>query len=300
MRWKQHLCTHGSFRNTVLYLSVAAVWGSGFVAIEVGLAYFPPGLYATLRNGVAAAFMFGYVFFANGRVQPDGREEWLAVIISGILIVGGSQGFLFLGQQGTKSGVAAIITGTIPLLTASFSRVVPPVDYLTSRRLVGLLVGFVGVVLVVQPSLDQFSGGIGGKSLVLLGAGCFAIGSVVTQRLTDSLPVGTQQAWAMAIGALSIALASLSLGESPASVQWTGEALGALFYLIAIPSSLGFLLYFKLLNKYDSTKATSVTSASPIFATLTGWVVLSEGLNPVALCGLVVILVGFGLVPLSR
>lgn len=281
------------FRNVLLFVGLAAIWGSGFVAIEAGLAYYPPVLYASLRNGFAAVLMVGYAVLVTDQFRPHGWREWLAVGASGSLIIGAYQALLFFGQQATTSGVAAIITGITPILTIGFARVVPPMKRLNRRELVGLVVAFAGIILIVRPSPSQFGGGMDGEPILLLGAGCFALGSVITQRVTAPLPAETQQAWAMGIGALLIYIASVMLGESVVSVSWTGEAIGALLYLILVPSGLGFLCYFKILDRFSSTEANLVMNASPIFAALLGWVVLDERLGIVTIGGFAVIVVGF-------
>lgn len=288
------------YRTIILFVGLAAMWGSGFVAIKAGLQYYPPALYASLRNGFAAVLMCGYALLVSNRIRPDGWREWLAVIASGVLVIGASQGFLFFGQQSTTSGVAAIITGTIPVLTAAFARVTPPVEYLARRDLIGLFIGLSGIAIIANPSLDQISSGVGGKWLVLLGASCFAFGSTITQRATLSLPAETHQAWAMGIGALLISFTSVTLGESLASVQWTSEAIGALFYLVAVPSGLGFLLYFRILERLGPTDTNLVMNASPVFASLIGWIVLGEGLNLLTVGGFVVVLVGLGVLLTSE
>lgn len=168
-------------------------------------------------------------------------EEWVVTVTSGVLIVGASPGLLFLGQQTTTSGVAVVIIGTVPVLTTGFARLIPPQEHLNRRKLVGLVTGLVGIVLVVRPSLAQFGGEIGtGKLLIFLGAACFAFGSVATQRVTVSLPVETYQAWALGFDALFIHSVSLLLGESVTTIQWTSEGVWALLYLIVIRAGSDF------------------------------------------------------------
>ncbi len=124
MFWKTFHGMSAQYWNAILFVGLAAMWGSGFVAIETGLAYYPPVLYAALRNGLAAVPMFGYAVLVTDRLRPHGWREWLAVGASGALIIGGSQGFLFFGQQATTSAIAAIITGMVPILTIGFARIV--------------------------------------------------------------------------------------------------------------------------------------------------------------------------------
>jgi probable blue pigment (indigoidine) exporter len=287
------------YRNVVLFIGLAMMWGSGFVAIKVGLVYYPPALYAALRNGFAAVCIFGYAAVVADRIRPYGWKEWIVTGMSGVFIIGGSQGLLFLGQQTTTSGVAAVITGMVPILTAGFARVIPPQKYLDRRELVGLIVALAGIALVAGFPLESGSKGSSGKLLIFLGASSFALGSVATQRLTVSLPVETYQAWALGIGAVLIHGISLWLGESATSIQWTPEAIVALLYLIMVPSVLGFLFYFKILDRFSSTEANLVTNVSPIFAALIGWILLSESLGLATLGGFGVIGIGWVLVSTS-
>lgn len=238
---------NGKYRKLITFVGLAMTWGSGFVAIKVRLAYYPPVLYAALRNGLAAV-IFGCALLTADRLRPRGWREWVTTVVSGVLVVGASQGFLFLGQQTTTSGVAAVLTGLIPVLTAGFARIVPAGNGIDRREFIGLVVGVAGTVIVAGAPSSVGSGGLAGRLFVFLGASCFALGSVVTQRRTGSVPLETHQAWALGIGSVLIYGVSTLLGESAASIRWTHEAIGALLYLIVVPSAVGFFLYFKLLD----------------------------------------------------
>lgn len=292
---ERYQAMNGRYRELITFVGLAMTWGSGFVAIKVGLAYYPPVLYAALRNGLAAAVIFGCALLTADRLRPRGWREWVTTAVSGVLVVGASQGFLFLGQQTTTSGVAAVLTGLIPVLTAGFARVVPSGNGIDRREFIGLVVGAAGTVVVAGAPSSVGSGGLAGRLFVLLGASCFALGSVVTQRRTDSVPLETHQAWALGIGSVLIYGVSTLLGESAASIRWTHEAIGALIYLIVVPSAVGFFLYFKLLDWSSPVKANLVMNVSPIFAAIAGWLVLSEHIGSVTVVGFLVIGVGWTL-----
>lgn len=283
------------YRNFVLFVALAAMWGSAFPAIKAGLQYIPPILYAALRYELAGIVMLVYALSVTERWRPQSRAEWLYAGISGALVIGAYHAFLFIGQQYTTSVFAAIIVSVMPILTPGFARVILPDERLSRTGIIGLLVGFVGVVLVVRPSVTGlFSTDIGGI-LIFIAAACFALGSVLTQRIEISLPVETRQAWAMGIGGVLMHATSFISTESIATVRWTPEALGALAYLVALPSVAGFLIYFDLLDRLGSIEINLVSYVSPVFAALIGWLWLGEQLDLLTIAGFAVIFSGFSL-----
>jgi len=68
------------FRDPLLFLTLAAVWGSAFTAIKTGLDFFPPVLFAALRYDLAGVLMLGYAVYATDRWRPRSRDEWLLVV----------------------------------------------------------------------------------------------------------------------------------------------------------------------------------------------------------------------------
>jgi len=197
-------------------------------------------------------------------------------------------GVLMLGYA------AAIVVSLSPILTTGFARAFLPDERLTPVGILGLLVGFVGVVVLSQPDpnnlLDARTISLG---LVFLAAASFALGSVLTRRIEAELPIETMEAWAMLLGAVVMHGASLGIGESPAAVRWTGEALLALGYLVVVASALGFLVYFDLLDRLGPIEINLVSYAAPVAAAVTGLLVLDERPTVATVAGFLLILLGF-------
>jgi probable blue pigment (indigoidine) exporter len=283
--------------NLALFVGLAVMWGSSFVAIKAGLEYFPPLLYAALRFELAAVVVFAYAFLRADRLLPRGKSEWLSVLTSGLFIYGAYHALLFVGQQYVSSAVAAILVCTAPILTIGFARAFLANERLAAAGVLGILVSFVGVFLVARPDLNALlSGGSRGELLILIAAASTALGSVLVQRFSTTLPLESRQAWAMTVGALLLQTLSLARSESIASVQWTDEAVGALAYLVFVPSIAGFLAYFVLLDRLGSIRTNLVEYVTPIFAALVGWRWLGEGIDSLTLLGFLVIALGFALI----
>ena len=284
-------------RNLWLFLLLSAAWGTAFVAIKAGLAYFPPVLYAAFRYDVAALLMLGYALVATDRWRPRTAGEWRLVAVGGVLMIAGYQAFLFVGEQTTTSAAAAVIVALSPVLTTGFARGLLPGERLRPAGIVGLLLGLAGVVLIVGADPASFVGGRPiGEVFVLVAVASFALGSVLTEGNAAELPVVTMEAWTMLVGAVVLHAASFLSGESPAAVEWTPGALAALGYLAVVASALGFLVYFDLLSRLGPVEINLVSYVVPVWAALVGWLLLAEVVDAGTAGGFVLILLGFALI----
>jgi drug/metabolite transporter (DMT)-like permease len=285
------------YRNLALFLLLAALWGSAFMAIKAGLAYLPPVLFAALRYDVAGVVMLGYAAWAVDRWRPRSRAEWRLVVVGGVLLIAAYHAFLFVGERETTSAVAAVIVSLSPALTTGFARGLLPDERLAPAGLAGLLLGLAGVAVMAQPDpANLLSPDVVGKGLVLLAAASFALGSVLTRRSTAELPIETMEAWSMLLGALVMHSLSLALGESLADAAFTAEAVGALAYLSLAASGLGFLVYFDLLDRLGPIQINLVSYVAPVFAAIAGYLWLGERVTAATVAGFLLVVAGFALV----
>ncbi|WP_049924711.1 DMT family transporter [Halopiger djelfimassiliensis] len=286
------------YRNFGLFLTLAACWGTAFVAISAGLKYFPPVLFAALRYDVAGLVMLAYAAAAVDQWRPRRRDEWAAVAVGAVLLIGAYHAFLFVGQQNTTAAAAAILVSLSPVLTTGFARLLMPTDALSVVGVVGVVVGLAGVGVIAQPDPSNLlATDVVAKVLVFCAAGSFALGSVLTRRIDASLPIETMEAWSMLGGALLMHGVSLALGEPIEPATWLDpEAIGALGYLALIASAVGFLLYFDLLDRLGAVEINMVSYVAPVFAAVVGWLYLGEVVDTATIVGFGLIAVGFVLV----
>lgn len=284
-----------TIRDGGLFLLLSFLWGTSFMAIKLGLEFMPPVLFAAVRYDVTAVLMLGYVAATTGAWRPRSRADWLAVGVGATLIIALYNAFLFVGQQGVTSGVAAILIGMNPILATGFSRVLLPQERLGGIETVGLLLGFLGVGLVARPeSTGSLVAGLVAPAFVLLAAVCVALGSVVVQRVDSGLGTEGMVAWSTALGALLLHGMSAGLpAESIGDVTLTPVAILSVVHLAVFASALGYVIYFKLLDRLGAIEINLVSYAVPVFAALSGWLVLDESLDMAAVAGFVVIFVGF-------
>ncbi|WP_096389784.1 DMT family transporter [Halopenitus persicus] len=288
-----------SSRDLLLFIVLAALWGSAFMAINAGLEYFPPVLFAAFRYDVAAVVMLGYAALVVEDPIPRTRGEWTLVAIGGLLLIAAYHVFLFVGESDphVTSAVAAVLVSLSPVLTTVFARGFLPSERLTAIGTVGLIVGLVGVAVLTRPDPGNLLGdGTVPKLLVFLAAAAFALGTVLTRTVDAELEIETMEAWSMAIGAAVMHLVSVGLDESIGEVVWSLEAVLALGYLSIGASAIGFLVFFDLLERLGPIEINLVSYVAPVFAALSGWVFLSEAITPATIVGFLFIFAGFLLV----
>ena len=284
-----------TYRNGALFLLLSILWGTAFMAIKAGLAYIPPVLFAGFRYDIAGVTMLGYAAYATDNWRPQSCSDWATVAVGSVLIIALYNAFLFIGQQGVTSGVAAILVALNPILATGFSRVFLPDERLTTVGVIGLLLGIVGVALVARPNPSNLlTNDFVAAGFVLLAAVCVALGSVLVQRTESGISTEGMVAWSNALGAVILHLVSAGLpSESISSVTISPGSVIAVVYLAVFASAIGYFIYFDLLDRLGAIEINLVSYAAPIFAAISGWLVLSETLDLLSIIGFVVIFGGF-------
>ncbi|KZN25526.1 transporter [Haladaptatus sp. R4] len=285
------------YRNVLLFVILAAFWGSAFMAIRAGLEFIPPVLFAAIRYDVAGVLMLAYAIYVTDRWRPRTRGEWTLVLVGGALMIAAYHSFLFIGERRTPSAAAAIIVSLSPILTSGFARIFLPSERLTPAGIAGLLLGFVGVAVLSlsnSGSGESLTTTVIPQLLVFLAAFSFALGSVLTQRIEAELPIETMEAWSMLLGALMMHAISVARpSESFSAIRWTPDAIAAIAYLSIFASAIGFLIYFDLLDRLGAVEINLVSYVAPLFAALTGWYFLDEVVTPLTVVGFCIVFAGF-------
>jgi len=282
-------------RETLLFVLLAMLWGTSFVAIKAGLEDLPPVLFAAIRYDLAGVLMLAYAAVATDDWLPRSRADWIAVAISATLVIALYNAFLFVGEQDVTSAVAAILIATNPILATAFSRALLPNERLSTVGTAGLVLGFVGVVLVTRPDVTGgLSAELVASGFVLLAALSIALGSVLLQRVDSGLGTEGLVAWSNGVGAVLLHAISRALpNESLGGMTLTAESVIAIVYLAVFASVIGYFVYFRLLDRLGAIQINLVSYATPVFAAVTGWLLLEETIDATTVTGFLVVLVGF-------
>ncbi|WP_297886145.1 DMT family transporter [uncultured Halorubrum sp.] len=284
------------YRNAALFCLLALFWGGSFVAIEVGLDYYPPVLYAAYRFDVAALALISYVLLTQDGPFPRTRGDLAAIGFSGGLSVAANNALLFVGQQYTTSGIASITYSLVPIATAAVAAAWIGGADLDARGAVGVVLAFLGVGLVAQPDPANLGGGVAvGVGLIAIGVMAVAVGSVGLRTVDTSFSSVALTGWAMGFGAIAIHALSLGLGETQQLPVAAPRALVPLLFLGLVSSAVAYTIYFTLLDRLGPFEINLVSYVVPVVATVAGALLLAEPVTPFTVAGFAVIVAGFGL-----
>jgi drug/metabolite transporter (DMT)-like permease len=283
-------------RSVLLFVVASLAYGTAFVGIKAGVATLPPVLFAALRFDLGAALLLAAVALRRGvrGCLPRSRRDLLGIGTAGVFLVLINGVTLFVGQQYTTSAAAAVIFGVVPVATTPIAVVVLR-ERLSLLGVAGLVVGFAGLVVVVQPSPALLDGTGVGEPLVVCAALSVALGSVLLRRVRPPMGSLPLTAWAMVVGAIGAHALSLALGESTA-VAWTTRELAAIGWLGTVSTGMAFPAYFALIRTAGPVRANLVAYVVPIVAAVSGAVVLGESVAVTTAVGFVIVLCGFALI----
>jgi drug/metabolite transporter (DMT)-like permease len=274
----------------VIYL----VWGSTFLATRIGVLEMPPMLFAAARFTIAGTLL-SILALVLGERFPRTRREWLHAGLFSILMVPLSNGLSTVAVRHVPSNEAALLAAGSALWLAGLGAIGPRGHTLRGPSLLGLLLGFAGVVLLVWPHADAAPGHLGWRALLLLSSMNFAIASIVYRDAHLGVGPMAFNATIMLMGAACLAIAGVATGE-PAQWRWSGTGVAAMLYLALFGSALAYTSYTWLLKHAPADRVGTFAYVNPAIATVLGWAVLGEALTGGQLVGVMVILAAVALV----
>jgi drug/metabolite transporter (DMT)-like permease len=274
----------------VIYL----VWGSTFLATRIGVLEMPPMLFAAGRFTLAGTLL-SIVALVLGERFPRTRREWLHAGLFSILMVPLSNGLSTLAVRHVPSNEAALLAAGSALWLAGLGAIGPRGHTLRGASILGVLLGFAGVVLLVWPHADAAPGHLGWRALLLLSSLNFAIASIVYRDAHLAVGPMAFNATIMLMGAACLAIAGVATGE-PSHWRWSGTGVAAMLYLALFGSALAYTSYTWLLKHAPADRVGTFAYVNPAIATVLGWAVLGEALTGGQLVGVMVILAAVALV----
>lgn len=276
------------------FLVVYVVWGSTYLGIRIGVQDIPPWLLSGVRNGVAGLMLMAFAFFRGERLPRDPRV-WLHCIVLGILLVSLGNGLLTWAEVYVESNQAALIFVTSALWVAWFGTFGPSGVPLSLRAKTGLVIGFIGAVLMLLPGHHFSFAHFGAQLVILLATVCWGIGVLYGRSVKIEASATMQTAILLFTGGLWLVILGVAIGE-PARWHWTALSFGALAYLTVFGSCLTYAVYVWLMYKTTPDKLGTTAYVNPAIALILGWLVLGETVSGVRLIGMLVILAGVILV----
>ena len=275
-------------RAWLLFILSSVIWGVPYlfikIAVDAGIA---PAFVAWSRIALAAALLLPLAI--RRKVLQGLRERTAAIIGYTASEVAVPFILISIGEQYITSSLTAILVATMPLMVALLSLRLIPGEHLSGKRLIGLLIGFAGVVALLGFDVAGRATELLGAALVLVATLGYAIAPIiVSRRLSDLDPLGPVTA--------SLLIATVAL-LPPAIATFPGQlpsvsALIAIAVLGIICTAAGLLAFFRLIAEAGPSRASVITYVNPLVAVVVGVLALGERLSLVSVAGLGLILVG--------
>jgi drug/metabolite transporter (DMT)-like permease len=305
-----------SLRVWAFFLALSFVWGSSFLFIKIGLdEHLPPFTLVTYRLGIATLFLLAVMRITGGTL-PRSRDALGRLFVLAILNVAIPFTFLTWGEQYITSAVTSIFNGLVPLFAIVIAALVLHDEPITLNRLGGLLVGFIGAVLLASPNLGAASSADATSALVgeiaVTGAALsYAAAAVYARRaitgrafiddpVTGPRPPAPAEIALIQVGVAAVVVACLAVVSEPhpgglIAMPGSWKAWFSVAWLGVLGSGVAYLLYFRILRAWGATRSTLVTYVMPIVGIALGVAVLSEVLHPAEILGSILVIGGLAL-----
>jgi drug/metabolite transporter (DMT)-like permease len=281
------------------YIALALVsffWGTTYLAARISAQHIPGLFVAGVRQFVSGTLLVGY-FLSIGYKLPD-KKSWIKIAIQGVLLLCISQGLLTWALEFIESGLAAIIAGLVPLFVALFSILLLRFARFTPLMILGLIVGFGGVVTIFYEHFAQlvnskYSLGIG---LSLTATISWSFGTVFASRYKPDTEIMFSVGLQMLIAGCIMLLVCGVSGKYVNLMEANAAALWGLLYLILIGSLLTYSAFVFAVSKLPPTQVSIYAYINPIVAIFLGWLILQEQMSMNVITGTLITLGGVYLV----
>ena len=283
-----------SVADIAMLLILSILWGGSFFFVEVLVKYLPPLSIVTARVGLAAIALWGIVF-ALKIPLPKTAEQWVSLLVIGILNNALPFCLIVWGQTQINSGLASIFNATTPFFTVLVAGVLLVDERITNPKVIGVIIGLVGTIILIGPdAMKGVTGSLLGQLAVMGAAICYAFAAAYARRFKQwglsPLIVATGQ---VTMATLILLPLTLIIDKPWIGFSLPVEAGLAIAGLAFFSTVIAYVLYFRLIASAGATNTALVTFLIPISAILLGVTVLGETFSMLQAAGMG--LIGLGL-----
>ncbi len=274
------------------YTAICTIWGSTWLVIKIGLETMTPLLSAGLRFAVAGIILFAIIRLRKIPIPWNVSTRWFYFVIA-FTSFSIPFGLVYWGEHQISSGMTSILFATYPLWVAIISSMLIPSDKVTPAKVIGVLLGFAGVVTIFSHDV-QFDGNSStmlGMGAVILSGAIQAFSAVTIKKHGHEISPFVVSFVPMTISAVLLLVSSVSV-EDLSMVHFTPMAIFSIFFLAILGTIVTFVSYFWLLKRVEVVLLSLTAFVTPVIAVLLGVIVLQEKVFPELFAGAFLVFLG--------
>lgn len=276
-----------SLKNWLLLFLLAFLWGGSFFFVEIALESLTPLTIVFLRVSLAACILF-FICQYKGYSLRHKSSFWWRMMILGLLQAALPFSLIVWGQKYITGSVAAILNATTPIFTVLVAHFATQDERLSLNKLIGVLLGFIGICVLMSPTIeDGFSVSSFGQLAVLGAAVSYSSAGVWGKQFKHNKAIINTTA--MLICASLILLPLIFIFEDPFALQPSYTSLLSICGIASLSTALAFIIFFTILSSAGATNVVLVTFLAPISAMLLNMTILGERLHWLSVFGMLII-----------
>ena len=264
-------------KHWFVFVLLGAIWSSSFMWIKIAVQEVGPITLVAFR--ALFGLLFGIVVIFIQRVQwPRTFKAWFPLLLLGLTNVAIPFFLISWGELSIDSAVASILDATVPLFTILVAHFLLHDDKMTVPKVLGLVVGFAGIIVLMSKDIGASPGSLLGQAAVIVASMFYAGSAVYVRKVTEDTP-GILRSAGPLVSATAIMWLGTLLFESPVQIPQLGITWAALLFLGVIGSGLAFVLAYYLIHEIGPTRTTMVTYLFPLGGVTLGVIFLREQLT---------------------
>lgn len=261
-------------KHWFVFLLLGAIWSSSFMWIKIAVQEVDPITLVAFR--VLFGFLFGAVVILVQRVQlPRTLKAWTPLLIVGLTNIAIPFFLISWGEQSIDSAVASILDATVPLFTILIAHFLLQDDKITLPKMLGLVIGFAGIVTLLSKDIGDSSSSLLGQVAVIVASIFYAISAIYIRKTTEDTP-GILRSAGPLVSATAVMWLGTLIFESPVHIPQLGITWVALLFMGILGSGLAFMMAFYLIHEIGPTRTTMVTYLFPLGGVILGVTFLHE------------------------
>jgi drug/metabolite transporter (DMT)-like permease len=282
------------------WIAVCIIWGTTYLGIRITLETMPPALMSSMRWLVASSILIVYLRAKGEPLPPSSR--WGGIALMGFLLLFIGNGGVAFAELWVPSGLAAVLVATAPFWMAGVEALTGSGEPLHGHTLLGLLIGFSGIVVLVWPELSMKTSDsryfIIGVVLLQIASFGWSLGSAYSRRFSRNDHVLGTTALQMFAGGVLLGLLGLGRGEL-AHIAFNPRTSMALLYLATVGAIGGFVAYTYALRHLPVSFVSLYAYINPIIAVALGVMLLGEPFNLRIAAAAALVLIGVAVVKMK-